>query len=161
MFCRTPAPAVAPPTVPGQYAAMQQQRVSGYAPGMPPPLGMTQMQQNPGSMNQTPVGMARPISQSSVQSSAPPSPGIMIGMPDGGPPRFRASHMPHQTSLGNLSTQVVVSVIFFYVTLFKLCFWGYTLIMLCVHLLCFGPCRDGVGGAVLISISYWLFLFVV
>ena len=106
MFCRTPAPAVAPPTVPGQYAAMQQQRVSGYAPGMQPPMGMTQM---PGNMNQTPVGISRPISQSSVQSSAPPSPGIMFGMPDGGPPRFRASHMPHQQSLGNLTIQKCIS----------------------------------------------------
>ena len=98
LFYRTPAPAVAPPTVPGQYAAMPQQRVSGYAPGLPPPQGMTHMQQMPGGMTQTPVGMARPMSQ----TSAPPSPGIMFGMPDGGPPRFRASHMPQQASLGML-----------------------------------------------------------
>lgn len=90
---------VAPPTVPGQYAGMQQQRVSGYAPGMPPPLGMSQIQQRPGGMGgmgQPPVGMARPISQ----TSGPPSPGIMMDMPGGGPPRYRASHMPHQTSIG-------------------------------------------------------------
>ena len=98
LLYRTPAPMVAPPTVPGQYAAMPQQRASGYAPGLPPPQGMMQMQQMPGGggMNQTPVGMARPISQ----ASAPPSPGIMMGMPDGGPPRFRASHMPQQASMG-------------------------------------------------------------
>ncbi|XP_060578833.1 abl interactor 2-like isoform X2 [Ruditapes philippinarum] len=98
---RTPAPMVAPPTVPGGYASREQlQRGSPYMPSVvmgqaKMPSGMMQNQSGLPS-HPPPLGVARPMSQSQGGAMPPPPP------PPGMPPGDRTSQLNRQTSVENL-----------------------------------------------------------
>ncbi|XP_045208031.2 abl interactor 2-like isoform X2 [Mercenaria mercenaria] len=99
---RTPAPVVAPPTVPGGpggYASREQlQRGSPYMPSVV--MGQAKMpsaMMNQGGMGgpPPPLGVARPMSQQGgAMPPPPPPPGMMPG--------DRASQLKRQTSIENL-----------------------------------------------------------
>lgn len=114
-YYRTPAPVVAPPTVPGggPYASREQiQRESlkgtPYAPGTPPvmmgtpqmPAAMAHYQAGMGGpfppAQMPPMGVARPMSQGMGGAMPPPPP--PPGMP--GVQGDRTSQLKRQTSIG-------------------------------------------------------------